>query len=222
MSAQPVSDINAPGGWESIWKDLQPGEFFDAHIPAPVLSAFLSSPLLPPGPLTALIPGCGRAYDVHLLASSPRFSHVTGVDISPTAVSRAEKFLQHKDVPTVKYTLLCTDFLDERSQPKSDPVDLAYDYTFLCAIPLTRRRDWASAYGRWVKSGGLLATLMFPMGKALETGGPPFGVTFDDYRGLLGEAGFECVNGPRVLQNEEAHEGRGEGKSAWAVWRKRD
>ena len=41
---------------------------------------------------------------------------------------------------------------------------LCYDYTFFCAIPPTMRAAWAEAYAGGIRSGGVLITMMWPIG----------------------------------------------------------
>lgn len=214
-----ATDSSEPAYWEKIWQELQPGQHFDKLEPAPALVTFLSTTkLLPRKGLTALIPGCGRAYDAHLLATSSNFSHVTGLDVSRTAINRAGSYLTDVNTPMNKYTLVEGNFFDDNVA--SGPFDFVYDYTFFCALPPAKRTMWATGMARRLVNGGLLATLMFPLGKPPKDGGPPFGVSFDEYERVLADVGFACVDGPRALADDECNDGRTGGKCAWAVWRK--
>lgn len=47
------------------------------------------------------------------------------------------------------------------------------------------RADWASAWRKVLKPGGLLVTLQYPMGDAAPSEGPPFPVSDEAYAGVL-------------------------------------
>lgn len=63
---------------------------------------------------------------------------------------------------------------------------LAYDYTFLCAIPIELRKPWAARYAEIVHPGGVLVALMFPL-DGDRVGGPPYSLSPQLYDELLGE-----------------------------------
>ena len=64
--------------------------------------------------------------------------------------------------------------------------DLGYDYTFLCALHPSMRKDWATAWGKHLKPGGELITLIFPVDPSREgVEGPPWPVTPELYKDLL-------------------------------------
>jgi hypothetical protein len=63
--------------------------------------------------------------------------------------------------------------------------DAAFDYTFLCALPPSWRSKWAHRMGKIIRPGGMLVTLMFPI--STHEGGPPFAVSPELYRSLLGD-----------------------------------
>ena len=69
-----------------------------------------------------------------------------------------------------------------------------------------------------IAPGGSLLTLMYPLNKPLDDGGPPFGVSFDIFRDLLVGNGFKEVDGgPRFLPDEKCHPGRS-GRSGVGRW----
>lgn len=50
--------------------------------------------------------------------------------------------------------------------PASQPIvpyQLAFDYTFLCALDPPMRKPWAETYARIIRPGGELLTVVFPM-----------------------------------------------------------
>lgn len=68
---------------------------------------------------------------------------------------------------------------------KPGAASLAYDYTFLCAIPPSLRSSWAETYTRLVRKHGVLIALVFPI-HGDRHGGPPFSISPDLVRELLG------------------------------------
>lgn len=211
----------------AIWaKGLAPGQFFDARTPSPVLVEYAEKGLIPNG--RALVPGCGRGYDVTLLASQNRF--VIGLEISSSAITAAEERL--KDLPEEEFpykskaSFELANFFDLSPKTEDEKFDFIYDYTFFCALDPTIRKDWAIQMGNLMKKNGILLTLIFPIHPSREgqfsivtiiifdsyflsqkTGGPPFPVSLELYRELLEEAGFEMVE-LRDLPSEMSHPGR--------------
>lgn len=57
------------------------------------------------------------------------------------------------------------------------PFDVAYDYTFFCALPPALHHKWAAAYGRMIRPGGVLVALVYPIIGEKE-GGPPVSLAF--------------------------------------------
>lgn len=90
------------------------------------------------------------------------------------------------------------------------------DYTFLCAMPLERRNDWGRRMSEIIKPGGHLICIEFPLYKAPETGGPPFGVTEQLYIELLGE-NFERV---KRFKPERTHE-IGKNHDHISIWKRK-
>lgn len=64
-------------------------------------------------------------------------------------------------------------------------MNLAYDYTFLCAIPPSLRSSWAETYTRLLAKDGILIALVFPI-HGDRPGGPPFSISPDLVRELFG------------------------------------
>lgn len=199
--------------WESMWSNgLRPGEAFDVITASPLLLHYLQEDeihqhdvgyerLIPRG--RALVPGCGRGYDVTALASKERF--VIGLDISTTAVQQANAraqqlteskyIVENKAIPEndSRYTMhffqpqqsfeyinqieFRTDsFFDlTPMHVKEHQFDFVYDYTFLCALEPSIRLDWANKMSEVIKPGGVLLTLIFPILEG-RVGGPPFRV----------------------------------------------
>lgn len=168
-----------------------------------------------------------------------------GVEISPPAVSQARAWAdsQLETLDTTNYgtvTFIEGDFYKDNwlhsiSLEPAGAFDYIYDYTvrrpiysaiqrdpadypqFLCAMPLDLRPAWASRMGHLIRPGsGYLICLEFPLYKALETGGPPWGLTSETYVQLLGE-NFERE---MHFQPERWHD-IGKGTDWMSVWRRR-
>jgi hypothetical protein len=98
-----------------------------------------------------------------------------------------------------------------------EPVDLIFDHTFFCALPPTRRAE----FGAWVRSvlapGGRVCSLVFPVDRPPDLGGPPFPMTTGDLSEALGQ--------DFLLLLDEAVKRPGEGRAwgeRWAVFERRD
>ncbi len=63
-----------------------------------------------------------------------------------------------------------------------------YDYTFFCALHPDMRPDWAAAWARFLKPGGILKCLIFPVEPERQTG-PPWHVDPQIYESLLSKNG---------------------------------
>lgn len=68
---------------------------------------------------------------------------------------------------------------------KPGHVSLAYDYTFLCALPPSLRSSWAETYTRLLGKDAILISLVFPI-HGDRPGGPPFSISPQLVRDLLG------------------------------------
>lgn len=169
----------------------------------------------------ALVPGCGRGYDVTALASSDRFA--VGLELSETAIQRAEERLQSLTDEDCSNKAQCKfvsgSFFD--LNPSKDPehqFDFVYDYTFLCALDPSIRVEWANKMFEIIKPSGVLLTLIYPISDHLD--GPPFAVNLQLVKVLLESVGFECLE-LRMLPDELCHTGR-EGKSGVGRWLKKE
>lgn len=185
--------------WESMWAaGLAPGDKFDATAPHPALVDLLQSDVLPGGAAArALVPGCGRGYEVCALAASGKYGTVVGLDLAPTGVEAARAHAAAVGGAAVeRVEWACGDFFAYDGGPG---FRLVVDYTFLCALPVEMRADWARKMAELVEVGGVLLTLIFPLLKRPEEGGPPHGVTFELFETLLTGVGFQPIEHPNVL-----------------------
>lgn len=201
------------GAWEQAWrKDVTPWDYFDVQ---PALRELVEKrwnevPNVPWASLVggkALVPGCGRGYDVPFLAS--KGLDTTGADLSETAIASAKKFHSASTTPNVEFKVL--DFF--AFEPPSK-FSLAFDYTFFCAIPPEFRKLWGTRYAELIKPGGVLIALMWPL-NVDKIGGPPFVLTPEIYDEALG-ANFTRIYFKEAidLKDQEAHRGH-EMMSVW-------
>ena len=153
--------------------------------------------------IQVLIPGCGSGYEVGYLAEAG--VSVLGIDFSPVAVAHAQTILgQHAQ------HLHCTDFF---ALP-STPFDWVYERAFLCALPRSRRIDWAQKMTQLIKPGGVLAGYFFI---ADTESGPPFGLAAGELATLLGTA-FVCEQDQPCMQSSAVFAFTG--SERWQVWRR--
>jgi SAM-dependent methyltransferase len=117
--------------WDTLWQNSHTP--WDRGEPSPALVELLQDKhfqLLPCGKSgTALVPGCGRGYDVALLASltadGQRFDKVVGLDVSPKAMEEASRVRQL----TSGAELVVGDFFSKIEDWATTSYDVVYDYT---------------------------------------------------------------------------------------------
>jgi len=152
---------------------------------------------------TALIPGCGRGYDVLLFASHGYDAY--GLDISQTAVEACRELDAEQGNDDTRYPLKATtagrglreflvaDFFNDdlSSHTNGSGFDIIYDFTFLCAIPPELRPQWAKRMSELLAPNGSLICLEFPLAKPPKAGGPPHGLSSELYLQLFKQPGRE-------------------------------
>eukprot|EP01038_Epipyxis_sp_PR26KG_P013412 gene13412-17986_t len=212
--------------WDELWnKGIAAGELFDKGETSPLLLKYLHEERIPVG--RALVPGCGRGYDVTALASNNRY--VVGIDMSQAAVTsginRLNDIVKDGFIYSHQIEFICGSFFDLETNDETMLFDFVYDYTFLCALDPSIRKDWALKMSQLLKPGGELLTLIFPIKKdESDVSGPPFRVTMEDYSNLLLPVGFDCLE-CRLLPSELCHPDRDGGPPKfWATaigyWKK--
>ncbi|KAI4736196.1 S-adenosyl-L-methionine-dependent methyltransferase [Aureobasidium sp. EXF-12298] len=201
-----------PNRWEHLWQqdDLP----WDKGFASPALADVLADrkDLLPTAEsgrrLRALVPGCGKGYDVLLLASWGY--DAVGVEAAATAVKAANaesKGWEEKPEYVVKdetkgrgsAKFVFGDFFEKEWEKdaigedgsKEGQWDLIYDYTFLCALPPALRPNWAARQSSLLSPGGRLICLEFPTYKPPSTGGPPWALRPETYLAHLSQPGKE-------------------------------
>ena len=139
--------------WERMWAGgLAPGEAFDAAQPELALQALIpGSGITGLSPSTqgslqlhgkrVLVPGCGRGYAVEALARGGAAA-VTGLEVAPTAVQRANEYLEHATAGTDfsnSWSVVEGDFfaLETESGGKAHA---GYDVVYDCTVSLRLER----------------------------------------------------------------------------------
>ncbi|KAI0057814.1 S-adenosyl-L-methionine-dependent methyltransferase [Artomyces pyxidatus] len=200
-----------PESWDEAWKlKVTP---WDAGEAQPPLRDLLESSRLPlPTSGKALVPGCGKAYDAFLIASTLGLNTVA-IDISETAIDAAKELLASTSgLPEGKVSIEKGDFF-AMSLPESERYDLIYDYTFFVAIPPSRRIEWGRQMSALAKPGAYLIALVFPLNLSPDEGGPPHFVKAEHYDEPL--AGWTKVL-DEIPRSSPTHIGRDQ----LLVWKK--
>ncbi|KAJ2747188.1 hypothetical protein GGI20_000709 [Coemansia sp. BCRC 34301] len=161
-----------------------------------------------------IVPGCGRGYDVMFLAR-PGLCMV-GADLSPLAVEAASTLRDAAGIPAEMADFQVMDFFNF-DIPESR-FQVAYDYTFFCAIHPSMRAGWGERYAQILSPGAHLIALMYPLSKAEEDRerGPPFLVSEDDYHCVLDD-NFELIH---IDPKCRTHDTR-VGEEIITVWRRK-
>ena len=126
-----TKDIPINQKWDMLWQNEQTP--WDKGVPSPALVELLVDkhfPIAAAGrPVKALVPGCGRGYDVALLAGLPPVEEAIGLDVSSKALEEAKKIHKNK-ADKMEFTM--GDFFSETEDwATSGPYDVVYDYTVI-------------------------------------------------------------------------------------------
>ncbi|KAG8625305.1 hypothetical protein KVT40_007056 [Elsinoe batatas] len=212
--------------WDDLWN--QSYTPWDRGLPNPALSDLLASrhPALNPPVIApkdpvnpahqkirrprALVPGCGKGYDVFLFASWG--FDAFGVEVSGKAaevarqeqvrVGDAEEYkTKDEKMGRGEARILQGDFFEDEWWKESseglkqsgfgekEGFDIIYDYTFFCALPPQLRSKWAARMAELLAPHGRLVCLEFPTYKEPSTAGPPWAVRPVEYVGYLSKPG---------------------------------
>ncbi|KAH6856021.1 S-adenosyl-L-methionine-dependent methyltransferase [Chaetomium sp. MPI-CAGE-AT-0009] len=210
-------------GWSELWESGQ-SDLWDRGMPSPALIDFIASrpsiidQLGGGSRPRALVPGCGRGYDVVMLALHG-FDTV-GLETAQKAVDSAKTYAEAELSRPSAYNFANEDSVSRRIASRPGNVDfvcgdffqrdweascfaacddrgfdLIYDYTFLCALLPEMRKDWAQRMGELLRPGGVLVCLEFPLYKDLTAPGPPWGLQGVHWN-LLAEGGDGKMDKP--------------------------
>ncbi|KAJ2764065.1 hypothetical protein IWQ56_004625, partial [Coemansia nantahalensis] len=188
-----VSDRVAAGDYNEIWHRCwsESRTAWDRGEVSPALRQLIDEKgwELPSG--LGIVPGCGRGYDAMFLARPGL--RMVGADLSSLAVDAATAIRDERGIPADQVEFATLDFFDF-AVPEGG-YQVAYDYTFFCALHPSMRAAWGARYAEIMAPGAHLIALMFPLAKddADRERGPPFLVCEDDYRRALGDC-FELIH----------------------------
>jgi len=158
----------------------------DIHgIPA----SYVRADTLPNG--TCLVPGCGKGYAVAAFARSGRRG--VGIEIAPSAARAAQHLLQEQGLPRGSWSVTHGDFFEHEP---TRLYDVVYDATFLCSLLPEQRENWAAKIASLLALDGELVTTIFPV--ADYVGGPPYAMSIDLLRSLLGPHGLQPTSLQRL------------------------
>ncbi|MGF6465482.1 methyltransferase domain-containing protein [Paraburkholderia youngii] len=151
-----------------------------------------------------LIPGCGSAHEAAWLAR--RGNPVRAIDFSAAAVAAAREQLGAQHASLVEQA----DFFSYA--PPFTPAWI-YERAFFCALPPTRRADYAQRMAELLPAGGLLAGYFF-LGATPK--GPPFGIEREELDALF-TPHFELIEDEAVDDSIAVFAGH----ERWLTWRRR-
>jgi len=175
--------------WEKAWQmNLTPWDLKGAVNPPLIQS--IESGIMDPKGKKALIPGCGSGYECVYLKKAG-FAHVTGMDISKTAVAQAQQVINESKEANI--IIKQADFFQLESETK---YDFIFDYLFFAALDPPLRTAWAKSMQNILQpEDGILATLIFPLYREGDDRnvGPPYPVEVDDYEAVLKPLQFELL-----------------------------
>jgi SAM-dependent methyltransferase len=203
-TASPSAAAGAGVDWQSRY--LAGDTPWDKGAPHPALLDFLEKT-----PLRGrvLVPGCGSGHDVRAIAAQGN-CQVVGIDLAPAALERAGS---HAKAGSEIYIL--GDFLSGAAI-EAGSFDCVFEHTCFCAIPPSRRRDYASAAASALRPGGLLVGVFFLNPDNPDPHSPPFRAELDEILGYFRHA-FELEH---VFQSPPTYAERA-GREALLVFRRR-
>ncbi|ORC47600.1 thiopurine S-methyltransferase [Burkholderia sp. A27] len=204
-----MSDPTQPSAPDFASRDPNSPEFWDErferhHTPwdqGGVPSAFQSFAARHSG-AAVLIPGCGSAYEALWLAEHG--NPVRAIDFSHAAVAAA-----HEQLGKHAHLVEQADFF--AYEPPFSPAWI-YERAFLCALPPSRRADYAQRVAELLPAGALLAGFFF-IGSTPK--GPPFGIERHELDALL-TPNFELIEDEAVNDSIPVFAGR----ERWLTWRR--
>lgn len=157
-----------------------------------------------------VVPGCGHGHDALAIANAG-FATI-GLDLSPTALARAEEL---NTQGLVNY--LAADFL---AVPHHDLPDVhtIFEHTCLCAIDPSERVAYRDACARLLPTGGYWVAIIFvkPRDEDDPTIGPPFQCKVAEVTALF-ETEFDLIDS---YQPGHTFAGR-QGREQVMVWLKK-
>ena len=133
-----------------------------------------------------VVPGCGMGHDVRAIAAGNPDAEVIGLDIAPTAVSRAD------GVSKVGGERFEVGDWFQTPEWLAGSCDWVWEHTCFCAIDPAWRNDYVDASVRVLKPEGKLLGVFYldPYDEehSEDSGEPPFGVKLAKLEEMFGSA----------------------------------
>ena len=168
-----MKNVNDPDFWEDIYKRNDIG--WDLNGPTPIFEKIANK--LKPG--RVIILGSGRGHDA-IIFSKLNFE-VTAVDFAPSAINYLEKLCKKNNV---KVNAVQSDIFS-LGKYYDNYFDYIIEQTCFCAIDPKRREEYERLVFRILNSAGNLIGLWYPLDKAIEDGGPPWGVSRSNLKNIF-------------------------------------
>jgi len=150
--------------WESRYQEGDTP--WEKGAPSPGLLEYLRS--YPPLVGKVLVPGCGSGHDVRAISHAG--NEVTGIDVAPSAIARAEGFPK-----TGRENYLLADLFDLPAGMQG-AFDWVWEHTCFCAIDPAMRAGYVHSVADALKPGGRLLAIFY-LDPGNDDDGPPYGVT---------------------------------------------
>ena len=126
---------------------------------------------------------------------------VYAVDFSTEAIKSAKKLAENKNV---KVNFIQEDIFKLEEFYKNY-FDYVYDYVTYCAIDPVRRKEYSRVLAKFLKAGGKLVALLFPVEK--REGGPPFAINTDEFYNIFSQH-FKLEFSSKVINSIIPRKGR--------------
>jgi len=174
MSNRQIIDSSTSEFWEKAYQSADMA--WDLGEPTPVFNQWINSER---NTLSICVLGAGNGWDA--LNFAKKGHHVTAVDFAFSAI---QNMSQMAEILGVELDLLHSNIFDI-GKSYHNAFDIVLEYTCYCAIDPRRRIDYVNLVDCILKPEGRLVALFFPLDKALNDDGPPFGVNLNSTLNLF-------------------------------------
>jgi methyl halide transferase len=162
--------LDTPTYWDELYINKTTG--WDLKKPNPVWEELVNKKEFIQ-PCKLLVTGCGYGHDA-ILAAKKGYD-VTAIDFSKYAISCARESAESS---SAKVNFVA-DNLFTLGEAYFEKFDVVYEYTTYCAINPDRRKEYLSKICSFIKPGGKLIAILFPIDG--REGGPPFNIDVNKF-----------------------------------------
>jgi len=121
-----------------------------------------------------LVPGAGNGYDALYLA---KLGHdVYALDFSEQSIENIK--LKAKE-SKININTIYDNFFNLDSK-LNGYFDIVLEYTFFCAIPISKRKEYIKKSYELLNIEGLFIGILLPLDKKISDSGPPFGIELEN------------------------------------------